>query len=80
MFVMDKVISSWKLRQIMADKKITNQELSKKLKVITGRETHPVTISRWKQVDIMPKIDGIDLDALIQALGVDRGTLLGDKD
>lgn len=79
MFVTDKVMSSWKLRQIMADKKITNQELSKKLKAITGRETHPVTISRWKQVDIMPKIDGIDLDALIQALGVDRDTLLGDK-
>ena len=73
------VPSVWRLRQIMADKKITNQELSERLKAITGRETHPVTISRWKQVDIMPKIDGIDLDGLVVALGVSRDVLLGDK-
>lgn len=70
-------VSTWRLRQIMADKKLTNQEVADKLNAVTGRKTHWTTISRWKQADIMPKIDGIDLDGLVAALECTRDELLG---
>jgi len=76
---MDIAMSVWKLRQIMADKKITNQELADKINVITGKKIHVVTISRWKGVDVMPKINGKELDAIVKALGVTRNDLLGEQ-
>lgn len=74
------VPTRWKLRQIMADKKITNEELATRLRAATGRSTHWTTISRWKQVDVMPKIDGTDLDGLLYALQCTRDELLGAED
>jgi DNA-binding Xre family transcriptional regulator len=79
MLTIARTMSVWRLRQIMADKQITNQELSKRINAITGRNTHPVTISKWRQQNTMPKIDGIELDAIVDALGVSRNELLGEK-
>lgn len=73
-----QMTTGWKLRQIMADRKITNEEVSSQLETITGRRKHWTTISKWRQVDIMPKIDGIDLDALCQVLECSRDELLGE--
>ena len=69
--------TGWKLRQIMADKKLGNQDVADALARLTGRNRHWTTISRWKQCDVMPKIDGIDLEALVKALGCTRDQLLG---
>ena len=57
--------TGWKLRQLMADKKLGNQNVADALARLTGRNRHWTTISRWKQCDVMPKIDGIDLEALV---------------
>lgn len=73
------VPSVWRLRQIMADKKIANQELADKINAITGKKIHVVTISRWKRFDVMPKINGAELDAIVSSLGVSRNDLLGEK-
>ena len=56
---------------------MTNEEVASQLRSITGRNTHWTTISRWKGVDIMPKIDGVDLDGLVKVLGCTRDELLG---
>jgi DNA-binding Xre family transcriptional regulator len=69
--------TGWKLRQIMADRKMTNEDLAAALRKATGRNTHWTTISRWKQADVMPKIDGIDLHGLLDALKCTRDELLG---
>jgi DNA-binding Xre family transcriptional regulator len=72
--------SVWKLRQIMADKKLSNEEVASRMRERTGRKTFWTTISRWKQLDVMPKIDGTDLDALVAALECKRDDLLGGSD
>ena len=74
------VATGWRLRQIMADKKLTNEEVAAKLRAATGRNTHWTTISRWKQADVMPKIDDIDLDGLLYALQCTRDDLLGSEE
>jgi DNA-binding Xre family transcriptional regulator len=79
MVTLDIAMSVWRLRQIMADKRITNQQLADKINAITGKKVHTVTISRWKNVDVMPKINGTELDAIIKALGVSRNELLGEE-
>lgn len=79
MVTLDIAMSVWRLRQIMADKRITNQQLADKINAITGKNVHTVTISRWKNVDVMPKINGTELDAIVTALGVTRNELLGDR-
>jgi DNA-binding Xre family transcriptional regulator len=71
--------TGWKLRQIMADRKITNEEVAERVTALTGRSRHWATISRWRQSDVMPKIDGYDLEALCQTLGCTRDELLGDN-
>ena len=53
-------------------------ELADKINTITGKKIHVVTISRWKGVDVMPKINGKELDAIVKALGVTRNDLLGE--
>jgi DNA-binding Xre family transcriptional regulator len=70
--------TGWKLRQLIADRKITNEEVATKLEEITKRKKHWTTISKWRQVDIMPKIDGVDLEALCQILECSRDELLGE--
>ena len=77
---MCEMSSKWLLRQIMADRKLTNEQVASRLSEITQRNRHSVTISRWKQYDMMPKIDGIDLDALCAALGCTRDELLGSQE
>jgi DNA-binding Xre family transcriptional regulator len=52
----------WKLRELMARKKKTNQEVAEML------NKHWTTISRWRTSDEMPKIDGADLEGLCKAL------------
>ena len=64
----------------MAGNKMTNENVASGMRNITGRNTHWTTISRWKGVDIMPKIDGVDLDALIQVLDCTRDELLMGSD
>lgn len=73
-------MSVWKLRQIMADKKLSNEDVASRMRERTGRKTFWTTISRWKQLDAMPKIDGTDLDALVAALECKRDDLLGGDD
>jgi putative transcriptional regulator len=61
----------WKLRQLMADKRIGNIELANSLGV------HPNTISRWRTVDEMPKVSGAEIDGICKALGCSVADLLG---
>jgi len=74
------VSSKWLLRQIMADRKLTNEQVASRLSEITKRNRHWTTMSRWKQYDVMPKIDGIDLDGLCEVLGCSRDELLGSQE
>jgi DNA-binding Xre family transcriptional regulator len=73
-----KNMSVWNLRQLMADRKLTNEEVAANLRQLTGKETHWTTVSRWKSRDIMPAIDGSMLDALCTTLKCKRKELLGD--
>jgi putative transcriptional regulator len=52
----------WKLREVMARRKITNKALADELKV------HPTTISRLKTQDVLPEIGGEVLGQLINAI------------
>jgi putative transcriptional regulator len=52
----------WKLREVMARRKITNRALALELQV------HPTTISRLKSQDVLPEIGGETLRQLINAI------------
>ncbi len=52
----------WKLREVMARRKITNKALADELKV------HPTSISRLKNQDVLPEIGGEALGQLINAI------------
>ncbi|MBR8839756.1 MAG: helix-turn-helix transcriptional regulator [Stigonema ocellatum SAG 48.90 = DSM 106950] len=52
----------WKLREVMARRKITNKALADELKV------HPTSISRLKTQDMLPEIGGEVLGQLIDAI------------
>ena len=60
--VLENRLIRWKLRELMARKKKTNQEVADVL------QKHWTTISRWRTSDEMPKIDGSELDGLCKAL------------
>jgi putative transcriptional regulator len=62
----------WKLRAIMADRQITNAELAHKVGL------HVNTISKWKNVNEMPRISGSELDELCAALKCTVLDLLGE--
>ena len=65
------IMVNWKLRQLMADRRIGNVELA----VAVG--VHANTIGKWKAVDEMPKINGEELERLCRALNCSVGQLLG---
>ncbi|NER99443.1 MAG: helix-turn-helix transcriptional regulator [Symploca sp. SIO1B1] len=52
----------WKLRELMARVKITNRELAQYLGV------HETSVSRMKNTNKMPRMDGDSIDALCVAL------------
>jgi len=52
----------WKLREVMARRKITNKVLADELKV------HQTSISRLKTQDVLPEIGGEMLGQLIDAI------------
>lgn len=52
----------WKLREVMARKKVTNRALAKTM------DMHQGSISRLKSADEMPRVDGKTLDRLCEAL------------
>ncbi|MGD1941898.1 MAG: helix-turn-helix domain-containing protein [Leptolyngbyaceae cyanobacterium] len=52
----------WKLRQLMADRQMTNRALADAL------EVHETSISNMKRRDNMPRIDGETLNKLCGAL------------
>lgn len=52
----------WKLREVMARKKVTNRALAKAM------DMHQGSISRLKSADEMPRVDGKTLDRLCEAL------------
>jgi DNA-binding Xre family transcriptional regulator len=62
---------AWKLRQLMAHKRIGNADLAKHLGV------HPNTVSRWKQADEMPKVSGAEIDGICGLLDCSVSQLLG---
>ena len=62
----------WKLRAIMADRQITNSDLAHKVGL------HVNTISKWKNMNEMPKISGPELDELCTALKCTVMDLLGE--
>lgn len=53
---------SWKLRETMARRKITNKDLAEKL------GSHPVSISRLKAPDILPAIGGEEIERIRAAI------------
>ena len=61
----------WKLRQLMADRQVSNIELADAVKV------HANTISRWKTANEMPKISGHEIDLICRALNCTTAQLLG---
>ena len=52
----------WKLREVMARRRITNKALADELKA------HPTSISRIKTQDILPEIGGEALGRLIDGI------------
>ncbi len=60
----------WRLREVMARKKVTNRELAHLLGV------HETSISRLKTSDTMPRIDGNTLERLCDALNCTPEDLL----
>jgi putative transcriptional regulator len=52
----------WKLRQVMADRNVTNRALAEAIGV------HETSISNLKRRDTMPRVDGELLDGLCKAL------------
>lgn len=52
----------WRLREIMARGRITNRELAQRL------HRHETSISRMKNSDTMPKMDGDELNSLCNVL------------
>lgn len=60
----------WKLRQVMADRQMTNRALADALRV------HETSISNMKRRDDMPRIDGDTLDALCKALKCEPSDLI----
>lgn len=57
-----KIMIRWRLRVLMAEKKLNNKTLAKE----TG--IHPTTISRLKNMDELKQISGEVLNALCNAL------------
>jgi putative transcriptional regulator len=66
----EKSMLRWKLREIMARKRITNRELAE----LIGN--HETSISRLKNQDTMPRIDGETLESLCRALQCTPNDLL----
>lgn len=60
----------WKLRQVMADRSMSNRALAEALNL------HETTISNMKRRDDMPRIDGETLNLLCKALGCVPGDLI----
>jgi putative transcriptional regulator len=60
----------WRLRQVMADRRITNKTLGDAI----GR--HPNSISYLKRTDTMPRLDEELLESLCWALDCDISDLL----
>lgn len=60
----------WRLRQVMADRNITNRALAGKVGL------HETSISKLKQRNDMPRIDGGLLDKLCLALDCIPGDLI----
>ncbi len=52
----------WRLREVMARGRITNRELAERL------QKHETSISRMKNSDVMPRMDGDELNSLCNAL------------
>lgn len=69
MLTLEKMIR-WKLRALMADKRISNKALS----VAIG--CHENTISNWRQSDELPKIGGSTLTKLCTALSCEPWDLI----
>ena len=65
-----KSVLKWRLREMMARKKVTNRELANYLQV------HETTIARMKSPDVMPKIDGNTLSSICKYLDCDISDLL----
>lgn len=53
---------SWKLRQVLADRKLTNKALADKLGI------HPTSVSRLKSQDILPAIGGDEIEKIRVAI------------
>lgn len=62
---MNKTINmiKWKLRSVMAEKRVSIRDLAK------ASNFSPTTISKWRDADLLPKIDAVDIDKLCRALG-----------
>jgi putative transcriptional regulator len=60
----------WRLRELMARKRITNEELAEKLGI------NRVSVSRLKNTDTMPRINGDTLNQICLALEVTPADLL----
>ncbi|BAZ16752.1 hypothetical protein NIES4071_86300 [Calothrix sp. NIES-4071] len=52
----------WKLREVMARRKITNKALADELGI------HQTTVSRLKTQDVLPEIGGVVLGQMIDAI------------
>ena len=70
-------VTGWNLRVLMAEKRLTNQQVADGIGRIAGGKRHWKTVSRWRQMDEMPSINGKELDALLEILECTRDELLG---
>lgn len=52
----------WKLREVMAHRKVTNKSLADELGI------HQTTVSRLKTQDVLPEIGGVMLGHMIDAI------------
>lgn len=58
---------TWKLRQVLADRKLTNKQLADEL------GAHPTSISRLKMKDTLPAIGSEEIEKIGQAISALSG-------
>lgn len=69
-FMLITCLVKWKLRQLMADRQISNKVLAEMV------EVHPNTVSRWRSSNEMPKVDGSELNRICSALNCELWELI----
>ena len=74
------LLGKWNLAAIMADRRISDEELATRLGQLTGRAPHPKTVYKWKTATERPNIRLDHWDALPLVLNCSHADLIGKEE